>query len=221
LNTNEVLNLLTKTNIPKSLMRNSPFPQQMTRKLIFHNNTLMTSGVKPIKVFDLIINGASKPDGSTIPSGFNELALIYPIYKVMSVKIKFTFANNEPSIPVSIGMVFRDNQPSLSLLTWINGLDSLEVSPSTGSTMVGETTGMSIFKSKTYKVNCGDILGNPMEYLGDHEYSSLVTTTPVGKLWVGFILLSDVPGTNLTNGGFIDIYMEMTTMFYGGLSILE
>jgi hypothetical protein len=211
---------LLGSRIPRNLNNNSPFPPSMTRKIMLHNHIQM-AGAAPFLISEYKLNGAFLPIAGQTPSGFNEMSAVYLLNKVITTRVRYSVANNEPAIPVTVGLIYRDVQPSTVITTFALALNALEVSPSSGSMLIGETTGMAIYKSPNYHVRPGDVLGNFLEYMGDHDYSGSSTANPVGLIWVAVVIISDLVGTNLTNGAFLDFYLEMTTRFYSGSVINE
>lgn len=210
-----LLHQLIIPKLPKELMKSSPFPVSMTRKLLFHERVIL-QGAVPFIVKDYILNGAFLPSGiaGNFMTGFAQLAAIYNVYIVIKARFKYIVNTNEPGVPIYFGVICRDIQPSTTILSWANANDSLEMSPTTGIQSVGETTGMGTFRSKWYQINPSEIYGNPLQYYTSNNVSSVVTANPGALIFGSFILTSDLVGTNLTNGAFLDFYLELTTMFY-------
>jgi len=205
---------LMAPSIPQNLMRNNPFPQQMVRKLKF-DFTGFLQGASPFILKEFSLNSAFSPDGSASkPSGFNELAAIYNFYRVINCKIYYRVANNEPAIPVQFGVIMRDTQPSTVITTFALAYNALEIAPSTGLNLVGQTTGMAVYRSQEYEIDLGSVVGNRLEYLTDTSYRGLISTAPNQLIWATFVLLGATAATNLTNGALVEISIEMTTMFY-------
>jgi hypothetical protein len=211
--TDHLRSLMTPT-IPKSLRRNNPFPPAMERNLQFQFNGFLLNNAANFIVKEFRINSAFSPDGVGTPSGFNEMAAIYNFYKVLSNKCYYRVAANEPSVPVQFGLIFRDAQPSTVITTYNAAINAVEVAPSTGINLIGETTGMSVYRSPEYKIDPGSIVGNRLEYFGDEDYKGLVTGNPNQAVWCAFVLISASPATLLTNGAFLEIFITLDTLFY-------
>jgi len=144
----------------------------------------------------------------------NELAAIYNFYVVTHVKVRFEVSANEPALPVFFGYIFRDTQPSTIITTFPLARDALEVAPTTGMFLIGETTGSSVFRSKWYKIRPDEVIGNPLSYYGNYNYSAAVGSNPAQLIWGTFILTSYQNATLLTNGAFLNLNLVMTTKFY-------
>ncbi len=212
-NSTSTLDRLMDSKIPKSLNGNSPFPNEMTRKLTFHS-VGVSGGAASFQIYELRCNAAYQPDAATSPPAFSQLAAIYNSYKVTHVRVRYNISSNEPSIPVFFGLIFRDAQPSTVLTTYTLAVESLSISPTSGPEIVGETTGMSVYKSRWYKIMPAAIVGNALDYYGSTTFEGGASANPTDLVWVALVMYSYASGTNLTNGAFRDFYLEMTTRFY-------
>jgi hypothetical protein len=215
----ELVDKIMSLTIPPNLMRSSPIPPFQVRKLTFQFQAVV-QGAAPFTLTEFRINGAFSPDTVGTPSGFNEMAAMYTLYVVTHVKVKFSVVNNEPALPVSFGLIFRDIQPSTIINTYQKAVNALEVSPSTGPNSVGETSGMSVFRSGWYKIMPAAVIGQAFSYFGTTNYGAGVTANPVALVWCDFVQTSFSAGTNLTNGCFLTLTMQLTTRFYSG-AVLE
>jgi hypothetical protein len=199
--------------IPRSLMRSAPFPTFQQRRLNFLFQGAINAAA-PFVVKEFRINGAFSPDTVGKPSGFNEMAAIYSLYLVTGFKIRYVVAGNEPAIPVNFGLVFRDIQPSTVITTYALAQNSLEVAPTTGSNMVGETTGQSIWRSRWIKVKPAAIVGQAFSYYGTPAYGAAVTANPTALIWCALVATSFAAGTNIANGIIVSMNMQLSTRFY-------
>jgi hypothetical protein len=206
-------NLTMAAPIPKGLMGSSAFPSAMKRKLLFRFQSVLNGAVDHITQ-DFRLNGAFSPDGVGSCTGFAQLAAIYNFYKVINNRFRFNVVSNEQAVPVFFGCICRDAQPSTSITTWAIASNSLELAPTTGPLLVGEATGASVYRSRWYAIHPAVPVGNALEYYGYGVYSSTVASNPAQLTWVSFVLNSVAAGTNLTNGCFLDFYLEFTTEFY-------
>lgn len=205
-------------------MGNSPFPMEMIRKLNFYEPNLVLQGANPFIVREWRINSAYDPDpllGGGSTAGYNKIAAIYGQYRVENFRVRYEVAANEPAIACAFGLIFRDAQPSTTTLTYIDAQNQLEIAPTTGPQIVGETAGMSIYRSKWISIRPSAILGNPIEYMADLSFQSSVTTNPTQTVWLAFIVTSPGALINLTNGVILNIYMEQTVRFFSLSSPLE
>ncbi len=211
--TNATLDDMMDLKIPKSLQPSSPFPPQMDRKLLFHQVGI-SQGAASFLVYELRCNGAYRPDNATSPPGFAELSQIYNSYKVTHCKVRFNICSNEPTIPIFFGLIYRDVQPSTVITTYTLAVESLSIGPTSGPELVGETQGASLYKSRWYKIMPGAIVGNAIDYYGSTTYAGGAASNPTDPTWVALVMYSYASGTNLANGCFRDVYLEMTTHFY-------
>ncbi len=209
----QLLHSLVGGRFPKDLMGSAPFPSSMTRKMLYHQRLLL-QGAVPFIVQDFSINDPFAPGSTGTCTGFSQLAAIYAAYLVIKVKFRYNVSSNENALPVFFGCISRDIQPSTTITTWAQANDSLEIAPTTGPQLVGETSGQAIYRSKWYSLDPSCLVGNPLQYYGSGSFSGQSTGSPSSLIWTSFILVSDVAGTNLTNGAFLDFYLEMTTEFF-------
>lgn len=207
------LEQLMDLKVPKSLTSTSPFPNDMTRKLTFHS-VGVSGGAAAFQIFELRCNAAYQPDGASSPPAFSQLAAIYNSYKVTHVRVRYNVASNEPAIPVFFGLIFRDAQPSTVITTYTLAVEALDIAPTSGPQLVGETSGMSVYKSRWYKIMPAAIVGNALDYYGSTTFEGGSASNPTDLVWVALVMYSYNSGVNLTNGAFRDIYLEMTTRFY-------
>ncbi len=213
LNELQLLHNLGQGRLPKDLMGSAPFPGSMTKKMLYHQRLLLQGAVSFV-VQDYSVNSAFSPGTSGSCTGFSQLAAIYAAYLVIKVRFRYNVVNNENALPVYFGCIARDTQPSTTITTWAQANDSLELAPTTGPQAVGETSGQGVYRSKWYTIDPSVIVGNPLQYYGSGSFSGNVTGSPSAIVWVSFILASDLSTTNLTNGAFLDMYLELTTEFF-------
>ncbi len=212
-NEKALLHDIVQARFPRNLMGSTAFAASMTRKMCFHERVLL-QGAVPFIVQDYRVNGVFNPGAGGSCTGFAQLAAIYSAYFTFKVRFRFNVAANEPALPVFFGCIARDTQPSTTIASWANANDSLELAPTTGTLVVGEASGQGIYRSRWYTLDPGDIVGNRLQYYGSGGYGGLTSGLPPSLVWVSFILASDVAGTNLTNGAFLDMYLELTTEFF-------
>lgn len=215
---------LRRCPIPKSLLHYTPFPPKYRAKLSFVENLVLQAAASFL-VRDFRANSAWDPDpliGGGSLSGFTELAAIYNFYTVDRVRLRYTVAANEPSLPCNFGFTFKDYQPSVAVTTYALALDILEVSPTTGTNVVGETAGQSLYRSKwTPWIHCGVVLGNMLQYYAEASYSATTNASPSQVIWASFVLLADTSLTNLTNGVIANFNFEFDVLFYSLSSSLN
>jgi hypothetical protein len=209
----ELLIQLMAPKIPKVLRHNAPFPPSMEKNLQFSWEGVL-QGASPFLIKEFELNSAFSPDLVGTPSGFAEMAAIYNFYKVISAKFYYRVYGNETGLPVRFCCILRDTQPSTIITTYALANDAAEVAPSTKIDIVGQTNGMNIFESQEFKIDCGSLVGQRLEYLASDSYRGLVTAQPAQIVWLAFLLMSISSATNLTNGAIVQIFLTLRTNFY-------
>jgi hypothetical protein len=208
-------------------MSNSPFPPFMMRKLTFFEPNLVLQSAASFLVREWRINDVYDPDpllgGGTV-AGFNELAAIYRLWRVENFRVRFEVASNEPALPLTFGIIFRDIRPSTVIAAYADAQNAMEVAPTSGPALVGQTTGNSVYRSPWYKLRPGSIVGNPISYMSDIAYQGTGGSAPVSptqNVWLAFLLLSIGAVNPLTNGAIVHAYMEFTVRWYSGGVVQE
>jgi hypothetical protein len=208
--------------IPRSLMSNSPFPVSRMVKL----NTVLTFIMQSSSAYfarDFAINDLYQFDVSGLTndfSGATQLAAIYESYHVQSLRVKYSVCSNETAVTQNFGLTFKDDQPGPQINSLAKAKDSLEVAPTTGSNIIGEITGMSVYRSPWYKISCGAIVGNPMSYNSDISYTGQFGASPTQKVWMTAVLYSPV-NLSLTNGIIVTLTAELSVRVYSLKPLLQ
>jgi len=219
---NEVYESLSGGKLSKDMKVNSPFPPEMMIKMSYIEPTQILQGASQFLTKRWRITDIYDPDpllgGGTV-SGYNEITKIYGRYRVLKHSFSFTVVNNEPSIPINFGFIMRVDDPTSSIGTVQDCIDSLETSPSTGPKMVGTTGGMSVYRSKIIKTDPGVMLGDKLNYMADSNWTGVTGASPSNNMYLVFIMYS-VSG-NLTNGCILSINQWYTTRWYGKVNIKE
>lgn len=212
----ELYGQLHSVRIPRILNKSSPIPQFVMRKQNFFEPTLVLQGATTFLLREWRINALFDPDpligGGTV-SGYSQFALLHNAHIVEYFRCHYDVAGNEPASPVVFGIIFRDVQPSTTILTHSNAVNALEQAPTDGVHIVGQTSGMDVFRSPMYKIKPGDIVGNPLQYLSNIAFASATNSVPTQLVWMAFIAISGTGGP-LTNGCILDMYMEFTSRWY-------
>jgi len=202
--------------IPRNLLRAAPFPVQMVRTMVCNTGPLVQqSALASFIVYEFRINDVySSFPALPLPNCFyyTPLSQIYARNRVRKFRCKYTVTSNEPALPVYTGLIFRDTQPSTVVTTRQLAIDALEVSPSSGPQNVGTTAGMSIFRSPTFTIHPGAVVGDVLAYMSDIDYAASSGAAPPQLVWGAFIVISAAAGV-LTNGVFVDIFCEYVTQF--------
>lgn len=208
--------------IPRNLRVNSPFPEsRIVRLTSTQNFTLSAAALFVIKDFSLNSLWQFQSTATNEFSGASQLAAIYDSYHVQSVQVSFQLAANEPAIPVYFGLTFKDDQPTVAVTSYLHAVNALEVSPTTGPIVVGQTTGMSVYRSRKYSITCATIVGNAASYAADQSYTSSFGSNPAQLVWMGAIAYSGTGVTNITNGVIVEMTVVSTVRVYSIKTILE
>lgn len=209
------------TIVPASLMGSFPFPVSLKTQLCFQKNFVLQGAADHV-VHDLMLNSLHTFDftGGTTDefSGSAALALIYNLYHVERVNFSFTAVGNETGQGVWFGIILKDAQPSVQLTSYALVQNALEVAPTTGPIVVGETTGMAIYRSRNYDISLGNVLGNTASYMADTTYTAVFGNDPAQRLWMGLLAYSAIPTTDIPNGVIVSLRVELTVRAY---SILD
>lgn len=200
-------------------MNNFPFPQSKVYKLVTNMVFLVNDTGNPFKVIDINLCNIWNPlSGVTtvFPTGIKTLKQIYNLSLVEKVGVKYTLTNNENGLPTCFGIIFRDVQPS-QMLTLEDVRSSLEMGFTSGPQMVSEINGQPIFRSPQYNIECGKIMGNPLQFRSSGKFvQDISVTTPITPdqtVWLGFIGYTPF-GTNLTNGVIVQMVLTQHVRLY-------
>jgi len=212
----------TTPSIPRNLRGNSPFPESRTLRLT-STLTFVMQGASPFLERDYRINslfnfnftGATTNDFS----GASQLAAIYNIYHVERIQVSFLLSGNETGQPVFFGLTFKDEQPSTTITTLAHAVNALEVSPTTGPCIVGQTSGMAIYRSRVYSIALGSVVGNTLSYMSDVAYTGAFGADPLQLVWMGAVAYS--VGGNLTNGVIVNLRSVLTVRAFSIKTLLE
>jgi hypothetical protein len=215
----------SNVRIPRRLHPTSPTPMTEIVKMSFvEPNLVINSAVSSFVVREWRINDIFDPDplvgGGTV-AGYTYYSTAYNRYRVFKHVSKFTVCGNEPAVPVSFGLIWRDARPSLSITSYATALDALEIGPSTGLMMVGQTTGASIYRSRLNGLHPGALMGDPQEYMSDISWGGSTGSSPGQTVWMAFIAVSISPLINLTNGVLLTMNQYFTVKWSSSQKILE
>lgn len=214
--------ITTRPTIPRNLHGASPFPEsRIVRLTAIHTYSLAAAATFVVhdfranSLYQFDISGGTTNDFS----GTTQLAAIYDSYHVTKIKVSFSLSGNESGQSVYFGLTFKDDQPSTTITNQTHAINALEVSPTTGPVVVGQTTGMEIFRSKVYNINCGSIVGNPLSYASDISYTATFGTNPNQNVWMSAVAYS--VGGNMTNGVIVLMRTELTVRVYSLKTLQE
>jgi hypothetical protein len=226
-----MLSIVNASVVPPSFGQRGPFPQ--TAKVNHrYFERFQVAGAVSFVVVDFRINSiwqprSGGPTGTT--AGYISTAFRYGNYRVEDLKLRIQVNSNEPGIPLSFGVVMSDVQPSTAISTYAMAETVLAGSAVYFKGTVGETSGMSRYVSPLVTVSPAHILGNPLEYFADRDFTGtygtpviavpIPGTNPNQAIWASFILLSDNAVTPLTNGAFLDWDAELMTRAFSLLPL--
>jgi hypothetical protein len=211
---------MNATHVPRIGMK-GPFPQDDVVRCRYFERFLV-AGAFPFLVVDFRLNSVWQPrfGGPTgVTAGYPGSVARYASNRVENYKLSIRVASNEPGISVSFAVVFNDSQLSTLITTYQQALTASVSTASMFRSVVGETTGQSVYRSKTISVNPGAIVGNPLMYFSDRDFSAASGALPNQAVWGAFILLSETASINLANGAFLDWDCELRTRFFSPLPL--
>jgi len=145
-------------------------------------------------------------------TNFEAAALVYAQYQALKMGLKLDCCNHE-SFAVDVGVIFRDNQPSVDITTWLAARQAFSVGVGFKARLMGSTNSMNkeVFripaKGQGAMLSLASLLGNPQQYVSELSWTSLYNTNPAQKLWMAIVVTSPGSLTNLTNGVQIDLFM--------------
>jgi len=213
---------LSTVSIPKNLRVPFPFPESRIVTVATNLNFVM-QGAATFFVRDYRINSLFNFDltggGTNDFSGVTQLAAIYDSYHVSRIRVKFNLTGNETAQPVFFGVTFKDDQPSVSITTFAKTVNALEVAPTTGPLVVGQTNAMSIFRTQWYQIQHGSVVGNPLSYNADQSYTAAFGANPNQSVWMGLVAYG--VGGNLTGGVIVQMSVELTLRAYSLKTLQE
>lgn len=215
-------NILTTPMVPRNLRGSYPFPESRMVRLNAIFNFAM-SGAATFIVRDFRLNSLFAFDvsgGTTDFSGTTQLAAIYDSYHVQAASVNFELSGNETGQPVLFGLTFKDDQPSTSITTFAHAVNSLEVAPTTGPIMVGQTTGQPIYRSRTYTIQGGSIVGNVISYASDLSYTASFGSNPAQAVWMSCVAYTG-GAANLTNGVIVMLRVTLHVRVYSLKTLQE
>jgi len=157
----------------------------------------------------------------TDPFSFaRQMFTIYQQALVVEYSYQYDVASNEPAIPVLFGVKESDEQGSTAITTQALARDAFESGFHSNPTLVGQTTGMDIFKSRRITRQNRSIVGNPPSYDSDIQYTQTASgTDPAAKTFLTFIAISPLPATNITNGIIVKLEVSLKVKFFSLLTI--
>jgi hypothetical protein len=214
-----------QVKIPNYLHPNAPTPMTQTVKMSFIEPTLvLNSAVSPYVIREWRINDIFDPDpligGGTV-AGYTHYTTAYNRFRVFKHMCQFTICGNEPAVPVTFGLIYRDARPSTIITSYAQALNALEVGPSSGISLVGQTTGSSVHRSRMFKIHPGAIMGDPEEYMSDINWAGSTGFSPPQTVWVAIIAVSISPLNPLTNGIILTMNQWFTVKWSSSQKTLE
>lgn len=202
--------------IPRALKGAAPFPMSDIRRVSLQSNYQLAAAA-PFFVKSYRANDVWDPDtalGGGNVTGHAQLMAIYNFYHVQKISWKFTISSNEPAVSVNFYSIVRDVNPATTITSWGEAQEQAVQAPTTGSQVVGEASGQSLYRSPWFHLDLASVLGNPFNYYGEDNWASTTNTDPTNILWLSFVAFSQASGNNLTNGVFLNLTIVFTTRYY-------
>lgn len=222
-----IVSAANSSRIPGSRGMRGPFPQSEIVSFRYTDRIQINSVANSYAVVDFRMNSVWQPrfGGPTgTSSGYVGSAFRYLNYRVENFKFRIRTNSNEPNISLSFGMILNDSQISILLTSFQTALTLLGSPGTYAKGTIGETTGMSRYVSPTFSVSPAKIVGNPLMYYSDRDYTGTLGTpliavpingtNPNQISWGGFVVVSETPAIPITNGLFADFDFEMTTRLF-------
>jgi len=210
---------LNTTRVPGATLIRGPYPQSETVKCTY-TFTQNPAGAVTFEVIDLRANSIWQPlvGGATATvSGYTGSAARYASYRVEATRFRYRVANNEAANSLTFGMIGNDTQPSTIVTTYQQAFTALGSSRSFSRDTVGYTAGLSIFRSVWFKTSPGQLVGDPMMVYSDRDFSASFGANPNQVAWLGFIVMSESAGVNITAGCYVTFEVEYVTRNFGPL----
>ncbi len=207
---------LNSARLPKYLGMRGPFPTDELVHIKYKENIVM-QGASPFVVVDYRLNSAyqTRVGGATgTNAGFAGSIARYLSYRVENVKIRFDVIANDSGTPATFGFLCNDTQVSTVLTTWANAQQALSNTGAYAVGSVGEIGGLSVYRSPTFDIPPSSIVGNPLLYYSDRDYTGTSTSNPNQAVWGSMIVVSDASSVNLTNGVVVNMNIELITRFF-------
>lgn len=214
-NNRSTLDMLSAAKIPKSPERMSPYPAEVISRCTYISAVELFSGVNAYAVKEFAINNIRVVDPSLTDSayGYSFYSQIYRIFRVTHCEVKFTVANND-GVPISCAFIANDTQPS-TLVTSYDAARRLSGSGfTTGPSLVGVDTGNSLSAPVRYKVDIGNVVGNPLNYYAGNAYAGSDAASPTQTVWGAFIAYCYDAVTAIPDGLAVQAEFVLTTKFY-------
>lgn len=210
----DVLDPHVSIRVPRSLNSGGVIPSEQIVKFTYTANIVFAAAAVNFIVYDFRMNNVTVIDplvSGSSATGVPFWSSGYSQYRVLKTMIRYSFVSNEPSTPQSCGFTFKDPQPSVGLNTLDLATRALNYRPSTGANVVGQTTGSSLYRSPSYSLSPAAVLGDPVQYFSDKDFTGNFTTGPPQTIWMSFILINVVT-PNV--GGLLTVNFSFTTRVY-------
>lgn len=214
---------LGSVRMPAGLRGTMPFPARSIHTQHLNEQRVLNSLVNGYLFCEYKMNDVFAPNPLTADqaSGFAPLALIYNIFRVLNFRIKVDTVNLSATTPITVGVIFRDTQPSLSLTSFANCQSSMETGPCCGPYQVATVNGNNIRSIPLCKVRPGVPVGNELTYMTEQGYEGTTIASPTQVVWVAVVVLSSTAATPLINGVNLALKLAFTTEWHSLQSIIN
>jgi len=215
INPQSIANL--RVPIPKSLKVAMPIPMRFASTLKL-NYTVVLQAAASFASIVLKANDWYSPNAALITPGsligFTMLSSGYALWRVNRLRFCYSVVANEPAIGTFHAMGLSDTLPVITTLAQATAL--LGRPPVTRVSVIGETTGMSVFQSPWYDIDLASVVGNPIEFYGSQGFTGVGLAAPASptQLLYIYLLLFSGTGANLTNGAQVTLQIEYRGTFF-------
>jgi len=216
----ELFTLLCSAKIPKSLMTaaSTPLSQIVKHKMTIDNLNLQSSTL-PFITLTIKINDVFSPNASLVApgslNGFPMYSMGYQSFQVTHTSCQYDVTNNSANFPYSFGMCFSDFLPAPT--TYAQAKRLLQRPPCTVVDIVSPKNSNAQFRSPVYSMDPGAVIGNPLIYHANQEFTGTggaVPVSPTQFVYATFVLLADETQLTIPDGVFLNWEQTFTTKWY-------
>lgn len=222
---NAFLEIMNHTKVPRALAHNTPFPPKMKRVMRYIDPTLILKNpgssflVREFKVNDLFDPDPLIGGGSV--SGYTELSAIYGRNLVTHASVELRVTSIEPLEVLNYYIIYRDAQPSTIITSPLLAESSAETAPATHIVQTGQANAMSKAVIPRIKIPLASVLGRPLEYLTNMNFTAASGSSPNQQIWMAIVVYGYLGTTNITNGAACVISIDFTVEWFSGQRVLD
>jgi len=173
------------------------------------------------------LDGIDGHQNPAIP-GLQEICQMYNRYKIMGVKMTWTFTNRTTE-PCYVGLWMSPEVPSTAVsgdATWAQIDRMFDGNPNTISASIGSSSGGNNVKKLSMYRSFYKLIGNKEEFLGDGDYSATAAVTisgsaitqncddPLAAVYGGYCMWANLDDTSKTPSLAIRPKFQFYIKFY-------